>query len=373
VAQDYKKTIQAHPSVYQPPCERKLDVYYCVPDQGINDDTGLLMLIPGFDANADSKVYQKMRRVFSDQYNLVTVQCNYFGYEFMQTSDSIFLQTTCAELKNLVSDFDYKQIVQNEQINFLKLTEFGSKYNIRVLANEALSETLSNFNDMSIMQAIDCLTALLSVIQIIKNQKKEFNTKKIIAYGYSHGAYLAYLCNAFCPTLFSSIIDNSGWLFPIYLKNDHDRFLEYSIEKLIILIKFDYLAKKLNNDFELLELTSLYSKFINRCNIIIFQGTTDNYITHEDKLKFCKVLNSYEFNLITLDKVDGIIFKSTNHGLSADFLKLFDYVIKKNTLQLHNDKTLEVPKNISIQTKHYCYAINYSNYLPNMTIQKNQI
>lgn len=37
---------------------------------GINEETGFLLLIPGFGGHARSNVYKKMRRVFADKYTI---------------------------------------------------------------------------------------------------------------------------------------------------------------------------------------------------------------------------------------------------------------------------------------------------------------
>lgn len=44
---------------------------------------------------------------------------------------------------------------------------------------------------------------------------------------------------------------------------------------------------------------------------------------------FCTSVNYCDFNLISEKEVDGEIFKSTNHGLDTDFLKLFGYVYEQ--------------------------------------------
>ncbi len=57
-------------------------------------------------------------------------------------------------------------------------------------------------------------------MEIIKYNELVINQNKIIVYDHTHGAYLAYLCYFFAPNLFSLMIDNSAWLFPVYLKSD---------------------------------------------------------------------------------------------------------------------------------------------------------
>ncbi|EDS76688.1 conserved hypothetical protein [Clostridium botulinum C str. Eklund] len=60
------------------------------------------------------------------------------------------------------------------------------------------------------MQAIDNIIAVISVMNMMYEQNVEFNARKMILFGNSHGSYLSYLCNALTPTLFTLLIDNSS-------------------------------------------------------------------------------------------------------------------------------------------------------------------
>ena len=79
----YSTSITAHPNIYVGAAGRELRIDFCTPDLGVNEQTGLLILVPGFGGNIDSHVYKKMREEFADQHNLVTIQCNYFGSSYM--------------------------------------------------------------------------------------------------------------------------------------------------------------------------------------------------------------------------------------------------------------------------------------------------
>ena len=108
--------------------ERNINVYMYEPDTGINKDTGILLFISGFGGNANSNVYKKMRREFANKYNLITVQCDYFGWEFMQS--------------------------------------------------EVLEESIDNFCDMSLLQAMDNIYATIYAINYGLS-KSELNAKKL--------------------------------------------------------------------------------------------------------------------------------------------------------------------------------------------------
>ena len=345
---------------------RKANIYFSEPEVGVNEDTGILLLIAGYGGNASSNVYKKMREQFADKYNLITVQCDYFGYEFMQGTKSVDIGEINKEtLRQVFSNKEVKEIYTENKLDFNKLIEIGSKYNISLNVKENLiDETLENFNDMGIMQALDNIVAVLKVMSIIYENEYEFNAKKVIIYGQSQGAYLSYLCNRFCPTLFSNIIDNSSWLYPQYLISS--RLVSYVIGNLNLNIEFEYLAKKIDVNNILLDLNYLYSNFQNSCEMISYHGVTDNLITHFKKKDFCGKIKKCSYNEITEGKVDGEIFKSTNHGLDADYLNLFDYAM--TNLKFEKDTFLDLPQQVIIETREKNYCIEYKDVLPLFTV-----
>ncbi|SFC60845.1 DUF2920 family protein [Clostridium uliginosum] len=367
MAKEHCITESAHNSIYVENKEknnyenREFNIYFSEPNEGINSDTGLLLLIAGFGGNASSNVYKKMRNEMADKYNLVTIQCDYFGWQFMQQADKIIVPNFYRD--QVFTEEDMKKIYKSGKLDFDEFVNQGIKYGLDVTVNVDLSdETLNDFNDMGIMQAIDNITAVLRVMAILYDNKYEFNTKKVIIYGHSHGAYLSYLCNAFAPTLFSLIIDNSAWIYPEYLKTN--RYLVHNIDKFKINLKFDYLAKKLHIDKELLNLQHIYSNFKNTCKIICYHGVTDNLISNFEKKDFCKMVENCQYNEISLDKIDGYIFKSTNHGLDADFLKLFHFAYNKVKMDFKRNNFIDLQNNVIIKTNNGEYLINYDDILP---------
>lgn len=344
---------------------RKLKVYFSLPQNGVNEDTGLLLLIAGYGGKASSNVYKKMRNVFSDQYNLVTIQCDYFGYEFMQTSDKLYLPHINKQyLNEMFSYEEVKQIYDDNKFNFSTFSNLCSKHSIKSvqIGADLSGENIDNFNDMGIMQSIDNITAVLNVMNILYDNDLYFNSKKVIVYGHSHGAYLAYLCNAFAPSLFSLIIDNSSWITPVYLYKA--RSVSYELDKLTVLMSYQYLAKKIITDNEILNLSYVYSKFRNNCNIISYHGTTDDLISCHDKAIFCNEIDKCIYNEISQDKIDNVIFKSTNHGLDADFIKLFNFTMDNFNIQFKKSTSFDLEDKISFKTSQHEYIIDYKNVVP---------
>lgn len=339
MSKDYEFNLYGQPSLYKA-SERTFKVFFSEPDNGCNSETGILLFISGYGQNPSSNVYKKMRSKFADKYNLLTVQCEYFGIEFMQTPSEISL------------DRDTWMKIINSQISSIEL-------------RKELNEKEENMNDMGLLQAIDNLTAVASILEIIKNNNLEFNKNKIIIYGYSHGAYIAHLCNLFSPNLFSTIIDNSGYIYPVYLGSQINRKVSSIINKLTICTKYRYLINDIVFDKQIYDLSILYPQVKNNCKIISLQGDQDELYDYREKINFINSIDNGVIELITINDVDGVKFKSNTHGLDADFIKVFEYINDKYELERKNDN--RGFSNVEYKTKEYIYRIDYSLGVPKLS------
>ncbi len=320
MANAYEMEVLSQPSLYQP-IDRHIKIYCSEPKNGINSQTGLLLLVAGYGGHAQSNVFKKMRDTFADTYNLVAIQCDYFGYEYMQT-----ITPRSVSLK------DMKIELEGNSIPLVKSDSSESLYHCII----PLQETLYNFNDMGIVQAMDNLVACHTVMINLKNKGVYLNKSRIIAYGFSHGAYITYLCNAFMPHLFSAIIDNSSYLEPAYLNNPRYQRCEImSQEKCIgtILVKYSYILNDIIFDKEIYQLEALYHQLENYARIISFHGSNDKMTPSEQKQIFIQKLKNSICEIIGDADIDYNIFYSTEHGLGADFVKLFHYVALKYDME----------------------------------------
>lgn len=361
MAKSYDMEVFGQPSLYEPK-ERKFKMYMCEPDKGVNKDTGILLLIAGYGGSATSNVYIKMRQQFADKYNLVTVQCDYFGYKYMQDD------------KNLTVDVEVlKSYLTREELNKIAsssskcIDEFSEKKKISFNNKRKSEESYSDFNDMGLIQAMDNLTAVSVVTEILKENGLQFNSNKIIAYGHSHGAYIAYLCNGFTPNVFTGIIDNSSYIYPYYLKNERYTVAEY--KKWSFNTYNDYIVRKIIFDEEVYYLTNIYNQFKNDCNIISFIGEDDNMTNYTIKRKFVENIHLGKAEFINSDNVDNVIFKSTKHGLNADYIKMFEYVMKNYDLS-RDRKNKPMFTTNEIETKKYKYICKYIKNIPVLEVVK---
>ena len=293
-------------SLYDP-MPRKISIYFSIPDQ-INASTGFLIMLAGFGGNALSNVFIKMREQFADKYNLVTIQTNYFGWEYMQ-----------AEVKK---------------------------------------ESLSYFCDMGPVQAMDNLVALKVVKDYLQNNGLLFDDKNAIAYGFSHGAYLCHMMNVLMPGVLSTIVDNSGWITPAYLFDDRVLFGDSPIV-------FHYLIKDIVMDKDIYNLQYLYHiRGINKANVVAFHGVGDELSPITDKLMLALQNDRFSLEAIGEERIDNRRFKSITHGLNADFLEVFDYVIKR--YKTVADESVLKFNNQSFETERCKYWIDVSSGIPQL-------
>lgn len=352
--------------------KREIDVYYSLPEKGINKDTGVLLYIYGFRGYAEANVFKKLRNNFADEHNLITIQCNYFGYEFMQNPKNLKPQD---KHMNYFTKDELIKIYKRGTFNIDAFYKLAEKYPVKMLLREDLSkECPENFNDMGIMQAMDNLNALLYVMDMVNKMGFKFNSKKVILYGNSQGAYLSHLCNRLAPDLISLIIDNSGWLYPRHIEKD-SRSLTKKKGKATLKLVFDYKARDIIDDLEVLDLKKLYSDFENKAKIIAFHGEDDHLISLDDKTKFISKINNAIINPITsetLGKYEGI-FGDTSHGLNANFITLFNYVLDNYELEFEEDTEFKAPNNNYLETSEFQYIVDFKSKLPTIAKAKKSV
>lgn len=321
MSEQHSINIPAHRNIYTGTSNRELRIDFCTPQNGVNESTGLLILVPGFGANIDSKVYTKMRAVLADEYNMVTIQCNYFGSSYMQSANQFSLKDP--DILQTILTLDELEEINKDSSNLLSVL---SEKNILLRVIAIMDESLEEFNDMSFMQAIDIISAIEVVKIILNDNNLKFNPNRIIGYGHSHGAYLLHLSNRLVPNLFSFLVDNSAWIEPGYFSDN--RNLIQRIGNSTLVIEFDYLAKKVIKTKKDLNLEKLYKGFHGDTQVLSFQGDDDNLVNHLEKKRIVGNIKNSDFILVEKEDVDNIKYKSNSHGLNADFLELFSFALE---------------------------------------------
>lgn len=320
---------------------RKLRTEIVLPEKGTDENTGVLILISAYGGNIDSHVFKKMRKEFSDLYNMAVVQCDYWGSKYMGSE------------------------ILPEIAPLLRLP-----YEItgRIKAYGDPKESEVEFNEMGIMQAFDVVNATLSSIYYLDKNKMKVNTEKVILFGPSHGAYLAYLANLICPKLYAAIIDISGYLKPYYL--DHKRDYVYIHRELQVEIICEYFLSRhpeYKYHEDLYDLRFLYKNVNNTCKVIAFQGKEDWMVDWMQKEDFIYQLDNAQFLLIGADEVDGILCRSADHGLGMDFFELFKMLMPMlDPILRGRGNSIELQKEVVLGDEHAFMRISYESGLPRL-------
>ncbi|MEG0296628.1 MAG: DUF2920 family protein [Clostridium sp.] len=364
----YKRKCFGHNSIYEDDYlidnykKRQFNLYYSSPEKGVNEHTGILLLIAGYGGHSNSNIFIKMRNQFADKYNLVTIQCDYFGYEFMQSNLEGPLQIKnldLNEIKNNASPEDFNKICINNTFNLQNYLNSHLKHETVITVESFLNENISNFNDMGIMQALDNIVATKEVINELTSNNLKFNTNKVIIMGNSHGSYLAYLCNSMCRGLYTHILDNSSWLYPTYYNNE--RTVSFHENNSIVNSIYNYNMINIIPGIEPFNLKDLYRTFDNTCKIVVYHGEDDDLIPEAEKYEAVKDINNLIYKPIRKPDLDGLCFKSTSHGLNADYINLFD----KYYTEYINDNICNNKVNIEEEIELYPdIFINYKSGFP---------
>lgn len=325
--------------------ERIYAMNFTEPEAGINENTGILLIIAGFGGNRNSNVYKKIRNMYSDKYNLVVVQSDYMGSSYMQKMDRY-------GLKDII--YDEKEWSLEELELFLESGKTTGQEQKSLDYLLDVGETEDDFCELGVFQAMDNIRCLKVVTDIIEQNGLKFNRNKVIAFGDSHGAYLAYLGNALCPNLFSAIIDNSAWIVPRYLKEDRGCYERQGQVRITYRIEYRVLKEEIDSD--IYDLMYLYQQFENQANIYSFHGIGDMLVPVQKKENLCKIVENMKLCKVGEDIEVGEIFHSTEHSCGTDYLKLLDFVFQN--YELEKDKREQnLFEGNTISTEMYEYKI----------------
>ena len=353
MAKEYEVEINGQPAWYSNQV-RKFKMYFAEPDNQVNSETGILLLIAGYGGNANSHVYRKMRQKFADMYNFVTLQCDYLGWQFMQddqhltiTEQMLRRELSPREFRNLEKDYAGNQKILQGKV-------FSGKID--------LGENADRFNEMGMCQAMDHLMALQVLRNILEENGLAYCKDRVYIYGQSHGAYLAYLCNRLAPDMFAGIIDNSAYLLPYYL--NHDRQITkvgpvFSLQKI-----YHYLIADQEIDRESYDLRYLYKGFHNMARIICYHGMDDEMIPLEEKRLFLANVENVTLHVVSGKDVDGEIFQSTGHSLGADMLKVFEMALPELEGTKRKGKHAGNVPDTKIITNQYIYRVDRTMGVP---------
>lgn len=341
--------IQPHADVELGFSRNELDYYVTLPAEGINDETGLIITIPGFGGLANS-TYQleKLNPYLAKKYDCIVVSSNYFGIYrgsnmqmddyFIRNMEQIY-GVPSAYWHNISSDNDF-------YVRLGKLLESKEMFQLDPHCQALKITERNEYQSFGFLPALDNLTVLGDVLK----RYPVINKRKIIAYGSSYGGYIAMLCGKFAPNTFSVIIDNSGFSRSCLkhivgreiLESDYAATVNYNNK--IYNVPFAY-----NNPWTIMDETSPHyfgdsHKQIRNLLIrehrvksdtryYIFHCEEDQIASVDDKDKVVALLSNYNstyYKRVGKSDLDGTLFKKYAHAMDASLRKLFDHVAEQD-------------------------------------------
>lgn len=356
-------TIPAHPSIYQP-AERNMNITFAYPEHDVRSDTKLLLLISSYGENKDSQAFKQARERLADELNVVVIQCDYFGSEFMQGVACPDMNQQKERLGKELSEEDYSYVYQSADQAYSRLLRLGRNYQFNLEFTERFNESSSNFNDMSVMQAVDNITAVLAVMSVLDDNGLSYDHNHTMIYGTGHGGYIGYLCNAYAPWLFSELVDNSGWLTPAFISRDQIIYTQSG--GITVKFNFEYLIKRMEIDRDIINLEWLYKRFHNKCNIYSFHGEEDGYTLLTDKQYFCNSILTTKFTAIRKPLLNSPVIQSCSFGLGVEYVEFFKWVYIEH-ISTSVREHMPGRRNHLIQTSSSSYSFDYINGMPIVT------
>lgn len=337
MSKDFQLVIKAHRNIYKllGNKERSIDVYISEPNTGINADTGIVVFASSMWGGGEpySGFQTKLRKKYSDKYNFVAIQCNYFGQKYLRKPDQLL------HAKDVIENIVMKD-KKNENI---------------VVFNDSIDD----FADMSYLQAMDIIYSVLYTYNYYANK---INTGKIVFFGSSHGIYLGLLCNAYAPGLFSHIVGGWPWEYAGITKEPQ----QYIENKATFI--FNRITSKIMEPHNFSNLGFLYQNFQNRAQIIIYHGIDDQTLSFSRVTEIFANVENVSIICVDNEFVESSngMFTNTQHGLGANLYKLFEKAI--GGLAFEKIYKLSLNTVVEFFSDNEWFRIDYSKQFPELCI-----
>lgn len=204
-------TLEPHPDIELSFKRQDIDITLTMPEFGINNDTGIILVIDGFATLLDVNAQKPdLHSYLADKLNCIAVKVNYFGIyrkEIIRLTQAFFNNFNRIYKQNLsLKDFNNCKF-EDELFRIITqpVLERGVT-SVDFRCQPTLVTGRGEYQSWGLLPAIDCLQALGYVLKTYG-----VNSKRTIAYGREYGAYVALLLGKFAPQTFSVIIDREGY------------------------------------------------------------------------------------------------------------------------------------------------------------------
>lgn len=384
--------IKPHPDIELGFERKELEYFLTFPDKPINQDTGLILAIPGFGDRADSDYQRnKLRPYLAGKYNCLVAGVNYFGIGIKGPKRG-FNYITAENLPALI-DHIYGISPGSYMVNTVLRTDLlaetlkqkGIK-RLDTLCRLIRTYAGGEYQSFGFLPAVDCLAVVGDVFR-----RYGINRKKIVAFGSSYGGYIALLLGKFAPKTFSRIIDNSGFVKVCLSDVAGKEFMSHE-HILIDGVGFPYAE---DTPWTIIDDASP-NYFSDDCKSIrsvikenhvmesdakycIFHSENDQLVKVQEKRQLVRLLESKSISVyykeVNKNDIDGKVFKTLDHGMEASLRGLFDLAAGVCNNDLHkstdtNDFDLNSTYTYDCGGKSYTFSF-FHNFEIHVELRKN--
>lgn len=298
--------------------------------------------------------YKMMRRSFSDQYNLIVIGVNYMGTDVYVNDNQYVTEQITHMFQSNQTMQALSTLADPELTNQSKVCLDRRHWNFASnaqAAEELKKERADIFWDYGYLQAIDVLSTLHYLKNLLDEQKLTVNFSHVNLVGESAGSQVGAMCMKLAPLSFSSFLDISGAQMGLGQEDilhslltdpygtfgdKNPRGIQQTLSNGCILsypqknplgFKGEQGHSKalLKDELTIRDVGALDEAVkweIDRVHVRSLHAINDHLIPATDKEK---LINRYrtkganaEIALITQENVDGSLFKDTSHDCVKD-------------------------------------------------------
>lgn len=319
--------------------------YVDYPDQGINEDTGLIFSVSGIGYFPEMDYEKMLRRYLATKYNCLAVGVVYFGQR-IKKAENIQLLGNFFENLEKHHGVSVSGGIQGDHTDLVStLFQALSDAGIKKLHTDCrgYAKYKEEYLSFGFLPALDHLQTLHQIMREIP-----LNKNRIFAYGASYGGYIAQLLAKYAPNTFCAIIDNSGYVSlddcpeSIYGQNELE-YVSLASVRGIELAVYEHSVWSKDPDSphflgghcarirNLLEADHLKTS---NTHHYCYHYVDDPVVAAEGKIKLRDLLcnrATIDLTLVDDSQIDGRIYKEKQHCLGASYRDIFDLSYKKFT------------------------------------------
>ena len=196
----------------------------------------------------------------------------------------------------------------------------------------------TDYESFGTLGALDHLQVYADMVR----REIPFDRNRVMAFGTSHGAYLAMMLLKFAPHTFSAVIENSCWVHAIETEmNNLWQPYRHHFDAGGVRVYYSNFSPWTREDssdphflkpehLEIRDLRKDHYQGASGVSVISYHGVDDQMIPAQEKQTLWNVLRNkvnLRATMVTQDDVDGRLFKNTRHGLDASLIGLFDHAM----------------------------------------------